>query len=51
VRREPGFANLWFAVIPDSQNGSGEMVTCSYWVEVAEHIVRCDNFGTLRPPF
>jgi hypothetical protein len=23
ARRQPGFENLWFAVIPDSQNGAG----------------------------
>jgi hypothetical protein len=51
ARREPGFPNLWFAVIPDSQNDVGEMVTCSYWIEVAARVVRCDLFGTLNPPF
>jgi hypothetical protein len=51
ARREPGFPNLWFAVIPDSHNGAGEMVTCSYWIEVTARVVRCDLFGTLSPPF
>ena len=30
VRREPDFENLWFGAVPDSQHGSGHVVTCSY---------------------
>ncbi len=51
ARRAEGFENLWFTVIPGSHNKSGAMVTCSYWIEVADHVVLCDIFGTLSPPF
>lgn len=50
VRRETGFPNLWFGPIPDSHDGSGHVVTCSYWIEEARRTVRCDNFGTLSLP-
>lgn len=50
VRREPGFANLWFGAIPDSNDGAGNVVTCSYWIEESSRTVRCDNFGTLSLP-
>jgi hypothetical protein len=50
VRREPDFENLWFGAVPDSQHGSGHVVTCSYWIREASHTVYCDNFGTLSLP-
>ena len=50
VRREPSFANLWFGAIPNSDDGSGNVVTCSYWIKESSHTVRCDNFGTLSLP-
>jgi hypothetical protein len=51
VRREPGFDNLWFGVVPMSRNDSGAVVTCAYWIEESQHTVRCDSFATLNPPF
>lgn len=50
VRREPGFANLWVGPIPNTADGSGNVVTCSYWIDESRRIVRCDNFGTLSLP-
>lgn len=50
VRREPGFANLWFGMIPDSHDGTGHVVTCAYWIEETRHTLRCDSFATLRWP-
>lgn len=50
VRRENGFANLWFGAIPNTSDGSGSVVTCSYWIEESSRTVRCDNFGTLSLP-
>lgn len=47
VRREPGFENLWFGAIPNSHDGKGHIVVCSYWVHVANSTVACDNFGLL----
>jgi hypothetical protein len=51
ARRQRGFPNLWFAVIPQSVNEDGAMVTSTYWVEAADRVVRFDMFATLRPPF
>jgi hypothetical protein len=41
VRREAGFPNLWFGVIPGARNGS-DVVVCSYWIEERTHRLRCD---------
>lgn len=51
VRRAEGFDNLWFGVVPDSADGSGAVVTCSYWIEESRRTVTCDSFATLSPPF
>lgn len=32
VRREAGFDNLWFGAVPDSEDGKGRVVACSYWI-------------------
>lgn len=50
VRRESGFPNLWFGVVPDTDDGSGHVVVCSYWIAESTRTVRCDNFGTLSRP-
>jgi hypothetical protein len=50
VRREGGFPNLWFGQIPNSRDGCGHVVVCSYWIEESSRTVRCDNFGTLSFP-
>lgn len=50
VRREPGSSNLWFGQIPESDDRTGRVVTCAYWVIETTHTVRCDNFGTLGLP-
>jgi len=50
VRREPGFANLWFGQVPGSQHGNGQVVACSYWIMELERVVRCDSFATLNLP-
>jgi hypothetical protein len=47
VRREPDFENLWFGEVPNSHDGKGHVVVCSYWVHAADNIVVCDNFGLL----
>ena len=49
LRREPGFANLRFGVVPGTERGS-EVVVCSLWVVEAEHVVRADRFATLSSP-
>lgn len=50
VRREEGFSNLWFGRVPNSHDGSGYVVTCSYWIKESTRTVCCDNFGTLSLP-
>jgi hypothetical protein len=50
MRRESGFANLWFGRVPGSENGDGQVVTCSLWIEEATRTVRCDSFATLNLP-
>lgn len=47
ARREPGFDDLWVAVVPDSEHEGGRVVACSYWVDPLRRQVRCDNFGSL----
>jgi hypothetical protein len=49
VQRQPGFANLWFGRIPQTQR-EWEMVVCSYWVFEQSHTVRCDIIATLNSP-
>ena len=46
VRWETDFPNLWFGRIPNLHDGSGHVVTCSYWIEESSRTVRCDNAGT-----
>ena len=50
VRREPGFENLWLGAIPDSDDGAGRVVVCSYWVFETEHRLRCNSYATLSLP-
>lgn len=49
VRREPGFANLWFGPVPLTVRAD-TVVVCTYWVEERSHSVRCDGFATLSTP-
>ena len=49
VRREPGFANLWFGPIPGSVQ-AGRIVVCSYMITDRERLVKCNSFATLRLP-
>jgi hypothetical protein len=51
VRRASGFENLWFGPIPGSdRDGSGTIVTCSYWIDESTRTLRCDSFATLSLP-
>jgi hypothetical protein len=49
VSRQPGFPNLWFGEVPGTR-AEGAAVTCTYWIEVATHTVKWDNFTTLNLP-
>jgi hypothetical protein len=50
VRREAGFANLWFGTVPRSDHGEGAVVVCSYWIEEHSKTVRCDIIASLNRP-
>lgn len=50
VSREPGFENLWFGTVPNSQHRDGQVVVCAYWILEQERTVRCDSFATLPLP-
>lgn len=50
MRREKGFPNLWFGTVPNTADGAGNVVVCSYWIEESRRVVRCDSFATLSQP-
>ncbi|MGH4013192.1 MAG: hypothetical protein ACRDSL_04520 [Pseudonocardiaceae bacterium] len=50
VEREPGFENLWYGRIPNSGDGCGNVVVCSYVIEESTRTVRCNDFTTLPYP-
>lgn len=50
VSRADGFDNLWFGVIPDTEHGAQQVVTCSYWINASDRTVRCDSIATLSWP-
>ena len=49
AERVDGFEDLWFAVVPDSDD-DGRVVTCTYWIYLPQRIVQCSYFGTLSLP-
>lgn len=50
VKREPGFPNLWWGVVPGSLHGSNMVVVCSYWIVETSHVVRCESLASLSWP-
>ena len=50
VQRAEGFKNLWFGAVPNTDDGLGHVVACSYWIEESRQAVRCDNSATLDLP-
>jgi hypothetical protein len=50
VKRERGYDNLWYGVVPNSLHGDNMIVLCSYWVYESRHAVRCDQIATLNYP-
>lgn len=50
VQRAEGFDNLWFGAVPDTEDGLGHAVACTYWIEESRRAVRCDAFATLDLP-
>lgn len=50
VRLVPGFDNLMFGVVPGTLDADGRVVTCTYWVQRADHILRCDMISTASWP-
>lgn len=50
MRQEEGFDNLWYGRIPDSGDGRGNVVVCSYFVEFSTRTLRCNGFTMLAYP-
>lgn len=50
VKRESGFDNLWWGQIPESEDGRGNVVICSYFVWVASSTMTCNGIATLSWP-
>jgi hypothetical protein len=46
----PEFENYWFGEVPDTDDGSGYVVVCSYWIYESRRAVVCDMFATLNRP-
>jgi hypothetical protein len=49
MKRVSGFGNLWFGEVRGTRS-HGTAVTCTYWIDEAEHRLRFDNFTTLSLP-
>jgi hypothetical protein len=49
MKRVSGFASLWFGEVRGTRS-HGTAVTCTYWIDEAEHRLRFDNFTTLSLP-
>jgi hypothetical protein len=49
MRRERGFDNLWYGVVPGTEF-QGSAVVCSYFVDELNRQVCCDSFATLSLP-
>jgi hypothetical protein len=50
VQRAEGFEDLWFGAVPNTDDGLGHVVVCSYWIEEIRRAVSCDSFATLNLP-
>ena len=50
MRREPGFDNLWFGVIPGTLREPATVVACSLWIEEGSRTIRCDRIASLSWP-
>ena len=45
-----GQPNLWFAVVPNSGDGCGNVVTCSYRIDPSTRTVTCNIIIALSWP-
>lgn len=50
MRRVEGFADHWFGRVPNSDDGAGCVVTCSFMADRETRTVRCDLFVSLTLP-
>ena len=50
MEREPKIDNLWYRVVPGSNDGHDNVVACSYFIYELTRTVRCDNCATLPLP-
>ncbi|HEU0089205.1 MAG TPA: hypothetical protein VFQ77_16420 [Pseudonocardiaceae bacterium] len=51
MEQQSGFPNLWFGRVPNSGDGRGNAVACSYRIEESTRTVICNDFTTLSEPF
>lgn len=50
VKREEDIHSLWFGRVPNSHDGYGHVVICTYWIYESTRTVHCHNFSTLSLP-
>lgn len=50
MRRERGFPNLWFGAVPGTRHDGQFVVTWSYWIEEARHLLVAEFISTLGEP-
>ena len=50
MKRVPEIDNLWYGVVPGSNDGRGNVVVCVYFIYEATRTVLCDNCSTLSLP-
>ena len=47
---DPDQPDLWFVRIPDSGDGCGNLVCCSYWIDRTTRTVTCNILNSLPYP-
>lgn len=50
MAQQEGFPNLWYGRIPSTDDGCGNSVVCSYWIDAQTRTVTCNDFTTLSRP-
>lgn len=50
VKREPRIDNLWYGVVPGTNDGRGNVAVCSYFVYESTRTVVCNGCSTLSLP-
>ena len=50
IRYVPGIEDYFFGVVPGTMGTDGRVVTCAYWVQRDDRIVRVDMISTVSWP-